>query len=135
MLLEPFFIFHKLAHFSLFQPTVQTTWFVQGDHGHSFIYPNVPSYDLFTLPGIAKCLSSCISSTDRPWHPSSIFVSGTYRSRDFGIVLENLSLSRFFLFFLSKCFRGQACVRKSVFIQIFLFFLSKCYHGQTKLKK
>ena len=42
----------------------------------------------------------------------SFIVSATYGSRDFGIVLENLSSSRFFLFFLSKCYRGQTKFKK-----------------------
>ena len=51
----------------------KTTWFAFGDHGHSFIYTNAPSFDLFTLPSIAKCLSSCIFSTHRPWQPLNNF--------------------------------------------------------------
>ena len=44
-----------------------------------------------------------------------VFVSATYGSRDFGIVLENLSSSRFFLFILSKCYRGQTNLEPGVY--------------------
>ena len=62
-------------------------------------------------------LNGCFSKT-----AAKYIVSATYGSRDPGIVLENLSSSRFFLFFLSKCYRGQTRVRKSVVVQIFFIF-------------
>ena len=51
----------------------------------------------------------CANIDKENWigHPLLFVVSVTYGSRDFGIVLENLPSSRFFLFFLSKCYRGQ----------------------------